>query len=211
MTLTGAAPKNEPIRMNADPICVKRSQGAAVAGNLRRQRRRQARQRVRLRQGRTRQLRLRPAGGRRQAGSAGLPLHAARVRRPRRPADRDHQQRPDAAQHPRDAEGQPRVQQRPADPGHEDDAHLQGEGSDGALQVRRARLDERLRRRARPSVLRGDEGRRLVRAEGPAAGHLHDRGLAREARRHDAERHARREGIEGRQSFSFDAAKAAAD
>ena len=78
----------------------------------------------------------------------GLPLPSARVRHARRPAARDRQQRSDAAQHPRDAEGQRGVQQRPADPGHEDDAHLHRAGSDGALQVRRARLDERLRRRA---------------------------------------------------------------
>ena len=121
VTLTGAAPKNEPIRMNADPICVKEAKGPQAQETFVVSARRQARQRVRLRQGRTRQLRLRPAVGGRQAGSAWLPLHAARVRRPRRPADRDHQQRPDAPQHPRDAEGQPRVQQRPADPGHEDE------------------------------------------------------------------------------------------
>src|SRR5688500_8617125 len=27
VTLTGAAPKNEPIRMNADPVCVKEAKG----------------------------------------------------------------------------------------------------------------------------------------------------------------------------------------
>ena len=36
-----------------------------------------------------------------------------------------------------------------------------------------------------------------VRAEDPAAGHLHDRGLARAARPHDADGDDRREGIEG--------------
>ena len=55
---------------------------------------------------------------------------------------------------------------------------------------------ERLRRRPQPSVLRRDGKRRRVRAEGPPGGHLHDRGVAREARHADAERHARREGNE---------------
>ena len=100
-------------------------QGAAVPGNLRRRRRRQvARQRVRLREGRPRQLRLRHADRAGEDRPEELPLPSARVRHARRPAARDRQQRSDAAQHPRDAEGQHGVQQRPADPGHEDDAHL---------------------------------------------------------------------------------------
>ena len=39
---------------------------------------------------------------------------------------------------------------------------------------------------------------RDVRAEGPAARHLHDRGVAREARHADADDHDRREGNQGR-------------
>ena len=62
------------------------------------------------------------------------------------------------------------------------------------LQVRRARLDERLRRRARSSVLRRHGRRRRVRAEGPAAGHLHRsrRGTRSSGRRRRASRSARR-------------------
>ena len=40
---------------------------------------------------------------------------------------------------------------------------------------------------------------RQVRAEGSAAGHLHDRGVAREARHADRQRHAGPEGNQGRQ------------
>ena len=65
-----------------------------------------------------------------------------------------------------------------------------GERSHGAVQVRRARLDECLRRRAGSSVLRHHRRGRQVRAEDAAAGHLHDRSVAREARR-DAPRASR--------------------
>ena len=122
VTFDGAAPKNEPIKMNADPVCVKENTDAAVPGNLRgRQRRQVARQRVRVREGRPRQLRRTtrrptPVDDR----SEELPLPSARVRHARRPAARNRQQRSDAAQHPRAAEGQRGVQQRPADSGHED-------------------------------------------------------------------------------------------
>ena len=152
----GTAPKNEPIKMNADPVCVKAnatpqtqetymvgSDGKALANVF-----------VYVKDGLGNYV-VRHADRIGQDRSAELPLSPARVRRPRRPAARNRQQRPDAAQHPRAAEGQCGVQHRPADPGHEDDAHLHREGSHGALQVRRARLDERLRRRPRSSVLRG--------------------------------------------------------
>ena len=150
-----AAPKNEPIKMNADPVCVKQNTDAAIPGDLRRRQRRQvARQRLRLRQGRPRHLRLRHADRDGEDRPEGLPLSPARVRHARgQPLEILNS---DPTLHnihalPKAEQG---VQQRPADPGHEDDAHLHGEGSDGALQVRRARLDERLRRRAGSSVLR---------------------------------------------------------
>ena len=57
--------------------------------------------------------------------------------------------------------------------------------SDGAVQVRRAQLDARLRRRDGSSVLRGHARRREVRAEESAGRHLHGRGVAREARNPD--------------------------
>ncbi len=69
--------------------------------------------------------------------------------------------------------------------GMKTDAHLQREGSHGAVQVRRARLDERVRRRGRQSVLRGHRRGRQVLAQGSAARHVHDRSLAREGRHAD--------------------------
>ena len=144
----GIAPKNEPIKMNADPVCVKENttpqaqetyevgaDGKSLANVF-----------VYVKDGLGNYAFDTPTdvGDDR---SEGLPLPSARVRHARRPAARDRQQRSDAAQHPRHAEGQPGVQHRPADPGHEDDAHVHREGSHGAVQVRRARLDERLRRR----------------------------------------------------------------
>ena len=150
-SLDGTAPKNATIKMNADPVCVKAEQ-------RRPQSRRPTRSAATASRSRNVFVYVKDGLGNyvvRHADRAGedrseeLPLPSARVRHARRPAARDRQQRSDAAQHPRDAEGQHGVQQRPADPGHEDDAHLHSEGSDGAVQVRRARLDERVRRRPR--------------------------------------------------------------
>ncbi len=148
--LDGAAPKNEPIKMNADPVCVKQNTTPQFAGDLRWS-----------------------APTARSLGNVfvyvkdGLgnyvfdtPTKPAKIDQKncryhphvfgimRQSAAGNREQRSDAAQHPRDAEGQLRVQQRPADSGHEDDPHLRQARGDGALQVRRARLDERLRRRA---------------------------------------------------------------
>ena len=125
VTLDGTAPKNEPIKMNADPVCVKQnttpqfqetyvvgSDGKSL-GNVF----------VYVKDGLGNYVFDTPT----ETGedrSEELPLSSARVRHARRPAARDRQQRSDAAQHPRAAEGQHGVQQRPADPGHEDDAHL---------------------------------------------------------------------------------------
>ena len=115
-----------------------------------------------------------------------LPLPSARVRHARQPAARDRQQRSDAAQHPRDAEGQRRVQQRPADPGHEDDPHLRQAKEvmvpfkcdvHGWMNAYVGVLDH-------PYFAIDRQGRQ-VRAEDAAAGHLHDRSVAREARHAD--------------------------
>ena len=189
----GTAPKNEPIKMNADPVCVKanttpQEQETYVVtdGKL-------ANVFVYVKDG-LEHLLVRPADRDAHDRPEELPLSSARVRRPRRPGRRDRQQRSDAPQHPRAAEGQRGVQQRPADPGHEDDAHVHGQGSHGAVQVRRARLDERLRRRGRQPVLRGHRQGRQVLAQGPAAGHLHasKRGTRSSARRRRPSRSARR-------------------
>ena len=52
----------------------------------------------------------------------GLPVQAARLRRARRPAARDRQQRPDPAQRARDARPATRSSTSPADQGHEEHA-----------------------------------------------------------------------------------------
>ena len=59
-------------------------------------------------------------------------------------------------------------------------------------QVRRPRLDDRLRRRLRQPLLLGHRRGRQVHDRGPAAGHLRDRGLAREAGHPDREGDRRR-------------------
>src|SRR5688572_9710054 len=57
-------------------------------------------------------------------------------------------------------------------------------------------MDERLGRRTRASVLRRQRQGRRLRACRTAARHVHDRGLAREARRADAAGHDRSQGVE---------------
>ena len=58
--------------------------------------------------------------------------------------------------------------------GHEDDAQFHGAGSDGPVQVRRPRLDERLCRRAAAPVFRGHGCERDLHAEVASARHVHD-------------------------------------
>src|SRR5687767_8378189 len=57
-------------------------------------------------------------------------------------------------------------------------------------------MDERVGRRARASVPRGEWKGRRIRARRSPAGHLHDRSVAREARHADADGHHRRERIQ---------------
>src|SRR4029450_12511595 len=183
VTLDATAPTNQAIKMNADPVCLKEAKGPQAQETY-------------------------------TVGSDGKSLGNVFVYvkdglgsytfdPPTDKAKIDHkecryrQQRPDAAQHPRVAEGQQGIQHRPANPGDEDSAHLHGQGSDGSVQVRRPRLDERLRRCSRPPVFRNNRLVRQIRAEGASTRHLHNRGVAREARADDAEREARCEGIEG--------------
>ena len=91
-----------------------------------------------------------------RARSERLPVRAARPRRARRSAARDRQQRRDDAQRARAAEGRTRNSTR-AQPmqGIRMTQDVHGARSDGALQVRRARLDDRVRRRHGAPVLRG--------------------------------------------------------
>jgi hypothetical protein len=111
VTLTGTAPKNEPIRMNADPICIKQTNGpqsqkrltVSADGKL-------ANVFVYVKDGLGNYVYDPPPGEELDQHGCRYTPHVFGVRQP---ADRDHQQRPDAPQHPRDAEG--RVQQRPAD------------------------------------------------------------------------------------------------
>ena len=99
------------------------------------------------------------------AGSEGLPLSAARVRRASRAAARDRQQRPDAAQRQRDGQGQPEFNLGQPIQGMKNTKMFTAPEVMVPHQVRRARLDERLRGRPRSSVLRGDGRRRHIRAE----------------------------------------------
>ena len=119
---TAPAPTNEPIKMNADPgLRQGRTRTARRSGNVRgRQDGRLANVFVYVKDGLGNYY-VRRADRAGEDRSEGLPLSSARVRHPRRPAARDRQQRPDAAQHPRAAEGERGVQHRPADPGHEDE------------------------------------------------------------------------------------------
>ena len=196
---TAPRPKNEPIRMNADPVCVKRGQGRAVAGNLRRRQRRQvARQRVRLREGRSRQLRVRHADRAGDDRSEGLPLHphvfGIRVGQPLEIVNSDptlHNIHAMPKANPEFNNGQPiqgmkmthTFTAKEVMVPFKCDVH-------GWMNAYVGVLDH--------PVLRGDRRGRQVRASSRCRRHLHDRSVAREARRDDPERDDRREGNEGR-------------
>ncbi len=131
-------------------------QRTAVPGNLRGRRRRQvARQRVRVREGRPRQLRLRHADRARRRSTrrtaATTPhVFGMRVGQPLEIVNSDptlHNIHAMPKGNPEFNNGQP-IQ------GMKTTHTFANEGGDGAVQVRRARLDERLRRRAGPPVLR---------------------------------------------------------
>ena len=152
VTFEGTPPAPQPIKLSSDPYCETANSGLTTETQIVGANGAHG-ERVRLRQGWTRRPQVRGAVRAGHARSEGLPLHAARDRHPGRSADADRQQRQHAPQRPRPGEGEQGIQRRPADPGHEDDAHLQHDGSDGALQVRRPQLDERVGRRPRASVL----------------------------------------------------------
>ena len=79
----GTAPKNEPIRMNADPIVPEAGQAVTQTQETYHgwRRRQVARQRIRVREGRSRQLRhTMPPTGSVTIDQNGLPLSSARVR-----------------------------------------------------------------------------------------------------------------------------------
>ena len=176
----GEAPAAETIRMNSDPVCVKAATDTETdyyvvgeGGGL---------GNVFVYVKSELPGSFPPASDTVSPRPAGLPLHAARLRRAGGADAADRQQRSDAAQHPRDPREQPRVQHRAADPGDDVRPDVRQRRDHGPLQVRRARLDERLRRRARSSVLHGDGKRRLVRHQRSPAGDAHHRGVARGAR-----------------------------
>ena len=109
------------------------------------------RERLRLREGRPRQLlssRRRPS--RREAGSEGVPLRAARHRRAQtgQPLEISNSDETLHNVHAH-AEGEPRVQLRQAMQGIKNTTTFTAPEVMVPLQVRRAQLDERLRRRAR--------------------------------------------------------------
>ena len=124
--LDGAAPKNEPIKMNADPVCVKQKQGHRSS-------RRPTSSATTARRSATCSSTSR---------TASATTSSTRRPRPRKIDQKDCRYHPhvfgmrvgqpleivnsDPTLHNIHAmpKGNTRVQQRPADPGHEDDAHL---------------------------------------------------------------------------------------
>ena len=100
------------------------------------------------------------------------------------------QQRPPAAQHPRDAEAQRVVQPHAAD-GPDDPGHLR-RARDRAHQLRPPLLDGRLGGRGGAPLLCGHRRRRALRLRQAAAGPLQAAGLARAPGHGAGERHRRR-------------------
>ena len=155
VTIEGAVPANPPVKMSADPYCCAAEPERRDVRKLRRRQRR-PRERVRLRQGRlgnyyfevpTDPVKLDQQGCR-------YAPHVLGVRAGQTLADR--QQRRHAAQRPRAAEGE-----RGVEPGPGAQEHERTRKSFTArevmvpVQVRRAQLDARVRRRDGSPVLRG--------------------------------------------------------
>ena len=150
--------------------------------DLRRRRRRRARQRLRPREGRPRGPQLpgarrprswstsRSAGTRRGSSASG------------RPAVPGAQLRSAAAQRPRRSAGERALQPGPAGAGHALFTHLLHRRGDGADEVRRPRLDERLGRRGEPPLLRRHRADGAFSLPNLPAGHLHGGSLARGGR-----------------------------
>ena len=169
-SLDGAAPKNEPIKMNADPVCVKAnttpqfqetyevSSDGKSLGNVF----------VYVKDGLGNYVfdtPTEPATIDQKSCRYHPHVFGMRVGQPLEIINSDPTLHNIHAMPKGNAEfnnGQP-IQGMKMTP------HLRQARSDGAVQVRRARLDERLRRRHGQPVLRGDRQGRQVRAEGPAA------------------------------------------
>ena len=183
----GPPPSPEMITLTGDPKCVSENGAPQRARRADRRRREPvAAERLRLRQGRAGQFRLPDSVRAGRARSGQVPLHAARPRRARRTGAADSQQRSAAPQRAIERRHQPGLQQVDAARRRELQSHVRDEGSHGALQVRRPWLDERVRRRARSSLLRHDGAGRQGRARQSSPWHLHYRSLARSARHPDA-------------------------
>ena len=155
ITFEGTPPAPQPITMDSDPYCEK--QPAQHDRERRRRRWRRPAERVRLREGRPRQPRcsrcpstpvVLDQKGCRYAPHV-LGIQVGQTLEIVNSDDTLHNVHAMPQQNREFNMAQPLA-------GHEAHARVQHEGSDGAVQVRRAQLDERVRRRARSSVLRGD-------------------------------------------------------
>ncbi len=121
VSFDGVAPKNEAIKMNADPVCVKENPTPQTQETYKVDNGKLANVFVYVKDGLGNYSYDPPAGGVTidQKGCRYHP-HVFGIRVGQELDDSE--QRSDAAQHPRAAEGQQGIQHRPADPGHEDDA-----------------------------------------------------------------------------------------
>ena len=140
VTLDGTAPRNEAIKMNADPVCVREnktpqfqetylvgSDGKSLANVF-----------VYVKDGLGNYVFDTPTESAKidQKECRYHPhVFGMRVGQPLEILNSD----PTLHNIHAHAEGQQRIQQRAADPGHEDDAHLRQARGDGAVQVRRPR------------------------------------------------------------------------
>ena len=194
VTLDGAPPKNEAIKMNADPVCVKQKPRArscrrptwsATTAS--------ARQRVRLREGRPRQLRLRHADRDRRRS---IRRSAATIRTCSACASTSRSRSSTAI---RRCTTSTRCRRRNSE--FNNGQPIQGMKMTHTFDKKEVMVPFKCDVHGWMNayvgvldhpVLRGDRQERQVRDEGAAAGHLHDRSVAREARHPDRERDARR-------------------
>ena len=183
VTLDGAVPANPPIKMSADPFCAAQNPNGATFENFVVDNGGLENVFVYVKDG-LGELLLRCADRAGQARSAGLPLSPARARHPRRTSrsrsstatTRMHNVHAMPNAEPANSTSARRSRTRSTADVHE-------ARSDGAVQVRRAQMDARVRRRDRiiPTSRSPHDGGKFELKNLPA-GHLYARSVAREAR-----------------------------